>query len=195
MAAKPQTKKAEEFRELWYDFRLEEEGGASLAHNQINRNLLGILWSQLKDSCCEPFASDMPVYSAVKKGIYLPDVVVACGPTVDDCEVVIVDNQTKEEKRIIRKALHNPVLIAEVWSDSNKDPEKCTKLEHYRHIVSLHHYLTIEQHTREFLYYQKGENGEWLEKVSFNIANPRIEMDLGPTVSIALDELYYKVPV
>lgn len=182
------TKEAFEHK---FDFRLEEEAGASLAHNQINRNLLGIFWLRLKDSCCEPFASDMPVFSAAKGGIYLPDVVVACEPRVEDCEVEIVDRITKDTKRRIRKALVNPVLIAEVWSVANKDPEKETKLSHYEQIESLQHYLTIEQTGRKVLHYRK-ENGQWTAPVEF-LNNSEVRINGALDFSFVLDDLYSKI--
>jgi Uma2 family endonuclease len=119
---------------------------------------------------------------------------VACNPTVDDCELVIVDEETGEEKRRIKKALHNPILIAEVWSKGNVKAEKETKLGHYEQIDTLQHYLTIEQNTREFLHYQKNGSGSWEQPVRYHEENPLVEMVIGIAIRLNLTDLYYKVP-
>jgi Uma2 family endonuclease len=193
MSATPQRKKEKEVSERKFDFRLEEESGASLAHNQINRNLCGILWQQLRGQWCEPFASDMPVYSKAKDGTYLPDIVVACGPEVRDWITEITDGD--DVKRTIRKALCNPILVAEVWSDGNTASHKKEKLYNYQQITSLEHYLTIEQSAKEILHYYRNQDRLWAEEpLQYNIEAPEFSIDLGGVdVCFHISEIYDKV--
>lgn len=169
MSPKPQIQHTNEIKsaESRFNFKC-EEAGASLKHNQITRNVSGLFWQYFRNQkCgCEPFTSDMPIYSCTKGGIYFPDVVVICEePRFIEYENEIVIKKTGETKRITRSALINPFLIGEVWSESNKNPEKRTKLKHYEQIESLKEYLTFEQTHCEVCHYTKNTDGKWSEPI------------------------------
>jgi Uma2 family endonuclease len=151
--------------ETKFDFR--SEAGATLNHNQIARNLCGYFWMKLRNYECESFMSDMPVYSDTKPGIYYPDVVVACDPAFEVHEIQRANLETGEIKIVAGKALVNPVIIAEVWSEGNREPEKETKLRHFEQIPTLVEYITIEQNSAKVTRYLRGAGLKWADPQVF----------------------------
>lgn len=135
----------------------------------------------------------MPVYVPKKNngngGFYLPDIVFTCEPDVMPCEIE-VKSQRNELKKIFRYALINPCLIGEVWSKSNKNPEKETKLIDYEQIETLREYITFEQDDFKVCQYIKKTNGKWSEPKSIEGQEGYIEF-FGE--SFYLKEIYENV--
>ena len=105
--------------------------GAKNKHNRLGARIIGSLYGQLRDSSCEVYTSDTKVYVDYPKPrherFYYPDVVVVCDSSDDE--------QSYQE---------NPVLIAEVISDSTRRTDEIEKLDAYRTIPSLRLYLLVE---------------------------------------------------
>jgi len=102
--------------------------GASLKHNLITTNILGLLWGALRKSDCFPLSSDMLVKTSENSFRY-PDVVVICDQNT-------ADNHFVHE---------SPVLIIEVLSKSTRKKDKTEKRDEYLAIPSLQEYILIEQ--------------------------------------------------
>ena len=177
-----------------FDFR--NEAGASLDHNRITRNLNWLFWNFFKENGdCESFTSDLPVFSEAKKGVYYSDLVVSCSPEFEVCTIKYVDEITDTvipQKRV--RALKTPTLIAEVWSDSNSAKHKETKLEHYRQIVTLVEYLTVEQNTLEILRYVKDGDGSWKDPETLHGEHGSLEL-ASFKLTLGVTEIYAKCNV
>jgi len=100
--------------------------GASTNHNRIVANLVGELRSGLKNTPCEPFASDMKVQ--VDRSFFYPDVLVVC------------DHQANDQG--ITDA---PLILVEVLSKSTRQIDHTLKRTAYQQLPSLLEYVVIEQ--------------------------------------------------
>lgn len=101
--------------------------GASRAHILIAQNLAFSLHAKLPN--CRAYTSDLRVKTPSGLWTY-PDVVLTCG-----LEEIVEPAET----------VANPILIAEVLSESTADYDRGEKFELYRSVRSLRDYLLIEQ--------------------------------------------------
>lgn len=121
--------------------------GASRRHNLLVTNLVRLLGNALLDRPCEVYPSDMRV-SAAKGDIFTyPDVTVVCG------EPTFVDEG--------HDTLLNPLVIAEVLSDSTEAYDRGKKFEHYRGITTVQHYLLVAQDHPLVELYTRQADGTW----------------------------------
>jgi len=102
--------------------------GASRAHNEIAQNL-AFAMRPLRDRGCKTYISDLRVKTPSGLWTY-PDVVLTCG---------------KQEMVEPSETVANPVVLAEVLSDSTADYDRAEKFKLYRSIPSLRDYLLIDQ--------------------------------------------------
>ena len=112
--------------------------GARNVHNLIKLNLLAFLHPRLRGRPCRPYDSDtkIRIHLPGQVRFYYPDASVTCRPNPQD------DSYQDE-----------PVLIAEVLSDSTRRLDEGEKKDAYLTIPSLSVYLLIEQETpAAFLY-------------------------------------------
>lgn len=100
--------------------------GASKNHQRIIANVSGELWTQLRNTPCEPFSSDIKVKVGSK--FFYPDVMVVCK---DDS-----GNDYYTE---------NPVIIVEVLSKSTRKMDETAKKFAYQTLPTLKEYVLIEQ--------------------------------------------------
>lgn len=118
--------------------------GASRRHNILSVTLASVFRGHLKGSGCTTFVSDMKVRikTHTDDKFYYPDVMVSCdqNPT----------SQYYEE---------NPVLIAEVLSDSTAMRDKLEKRDAYSNINSLVEYLLVAQDKAEIEVVSFGKKG------------------------------------
>ncbi len=103
--------------------------GAKTVHNRIAANFLGALHFQLRGQPCEPFNSDMKlrIQMTSHTRFYYPDGMVVCTPNPPD-------DPYQDQ----------PVVIAEVISESTRRTDEGEKREAYLSIPSLRVYLLIE---------------------------------------------------
>ena len=150
--------------------------GASPEHSLISSNVLGDLWSQLREGPCTVYNSDMKVRSTQEHYAY-PDVTVVCG-----------EAQFGGEER---EVLLNPTLIVEVLSPSTEAWDRGGKFEQYRQRESLQEYVLIAQDRPHVERYARQEDGQWLltevNGLEAVLALPSIGGEL------ALAEVYRKV--
>ena len=124
--------------------------GASPEHSVITVNVTVTLGTQLRDSPCTAYSSDMKVRSSQEHYAY-PDVTVVCG-----------EAQFAGEER---EVLLNPTLIVEVLSPSTEAWDRGGKFERYRARESLQEYLLVAQDRAHLERYDRQPRGEWLLSV------------------------------
>lgn len=101
--------------------------GASINHQRVIANLMRLFGNQLRNTPCEPLASD----TKVKIGdlaVFYPDVIVVCEPETAN------DYYTEQ-----------PLIIVEVLSKSTRRIDETTKRRLYQSLPSLQEYVLIEQ--------------------------------------------------
>lgn len=100
--------------------------GATDTHNLIVQGLAMALWNRLRGSGCRVFTETVKVKIGVN--FRYPDVFVTCAANDSDS---LIKTQ--------------PVLVAEVLSDTTRRRDWEEKRDEYRRLESLHHYLLLEQ--------------------------------------------------
>lgn len=127
--------------------------GASVNHNLIVMNFGVHLYQQLEGTPCRACTQDLrvrvfnPKKRAGENYVY-PDVLVVCGEP----------ELTDEHKDI----LLNPVLIAEILSNSTGDYDRGDKFAMYRAIPSLRHYILVSQTQMVVEHFVRQDNGTWI---------------------------------
>lgn len=122
--------------------------GASLAHNQIARNLGTVIDTQLRERGCQTFPSDLRVKVPHYPPYRYPDLTALCGePMIEQVGGLDV--------------LVNPVLIIEVLSPSTEAFDRGDKFTYYKSIESFGEYLLIAQHRPHVTQLVKSEQGLW----------------------------------
>lgn len=139
--------------------------GGTLDHNTIALNLVSALRQRLAGTNCRVFAADVRVVSPGEDVMY-PDVVVACG-----------------ERRGTDKEIRDPVVVAEVLSDSTAARDHGTKRWAYGTIPGLRHYVLIAQ-DRIGAEVASAEGDTW-----------RSVHLLDPAASLRLDALGLEIPL
>jgi Uma2 family endonuclease len=100
--------------------------GASSNHGRLVINLVSEFRTALKNTPCEPFASDMKV--RVEDNFFYPDVLVACQHEANDYGVT-----------------DSPLIIVEVLSKTTRKLDHTLKRLAYQRLPSLQEYVVIEQ--------------------------------------------------
>jgi Uma2 family endonuclease len=118
-------------RHEYFDGEIFAMSGGTLEHNQIALNLRDSL-RPLVQSGCRLYVTDIRVKTPAVLFTY-PDVVMVCGQP----------QFTSDRHR----SLTNPVLLAEVLSESTRDYDRGQKFDLYREIPTLRDYLLIDQYS------------------------------------------------
>ena len=92
---------------------------------------------------CEVFGDGMAVRVDADT-VYEPDMLVRCGPPLDDTAVVIGD----------------PMIIVEVVSPSSRRRDSGSKLEAYFRLPSVRHYLIVKTDNQAIIHHRRDEAGE-----------------------------------
>ncbi len=150
--------------------------GGSERQNLITGNIVTGLNIQLRETPCKVYPSDLKVRVPDSRRFFYPDVSVVCGETqfADDGRDVIL----------------NPVLVAEVLSESTAAFDRGKKFQSYQQIESLQEYLLVSQDEYVVEHYLRREDGHWLytkaSGLEAAIALPTLECLL------ALSDIYSK---
>jgi Uma2 family endonuclease len=121
---------------------------ASPRHNLIASNVVRSIGNSLRGRPCVVLGSDQRIKVPATDLYTYPDVAVICGrPKTDP-----LDEST----------LVNPLLVAEVLSDSTEAYDRGAKFAHYRNLPSLREYLLVSQKERRVEHYRLLEPGQWL---------------------------------
>jgi Uma2 family endonuclease len=155
-------------RHEYYQGEIFAMSGGSLEHNQIALNLRDSLRS-LTERGCRTYVSD--VRAKTPSGLFTyPDVLVVCGRP----------QFTADRHR----SLTNPVVIAEVLSESTRDYDRGERFELYRAIPTLRDYLLIDQYSidleHRFLGGDRWESRRYTKREdAFRLAGVYVEFHVG----------------
>ena len=154
--------------EFYYGGTTQMPGG-TYEHGLIATNFAASLVYLLRNDDCAVIVSDIKVF--VEPGVfYYPDVSVACGKPQIDFE----------------ESLQNPVVLIEVLSKSTQKKDRGEKKREYQRIVSLQHYVLVEQNAPRIEHYDRDASGNWPE-------NPAITE--GVNAALFLSALGVSVPL
>ena len=143
--------------------------GASRNHERIAGNVFGEIRNWLKNSPCEPFASDMKVKAG--GNFFYPDVMVVC-----------------EETHPHEYYTNCPVIIVEVLSKSSRKTDETTKRMAYFNIPSLQEYVLIEQDIVDVEICRR--NKGWMSE-HFFMGDPLCFESIG--LKLTVEEIYARV--
>ncbi len=161
----------------YFDGEIFAMAGAKRRHNVINSNFNGLIWQQLRGKNCENYANDMRVLIP-RSGLYTyPDLVVVCG-----------EPQFQDDKS---DTLLNPVLIAEILSESTETYDRGKKFQHYRSIESLQEYVLVSTEEARIEKFQKTGDGFWFLSEAVGI-EAKIELS-SIEQAVSLVEIYDKI--
>lgn len=169
--------RAAEWKSEYVDGEIFAMSGASPRHVLITLNLAAELRNALRETPCAAYSADLRVATDRHRHYTYPDVVVACEP------LQYVDEH--------RDTITNPVLIAEVLSESTEKYDRGAKFERYRGIPTLAEYLLVAQDRVHVELYTRQPNAAWVLR-EWNDAGATIDL-ASLECSVAIAEIYAKV--
>lgn len=151
------------------------QAGASLPHNRIASNVMGVLLPAARSHGCWTYAADMKVRVSRLGQLryYYPDLVVVCEAHDD-----------------LREAEAQPCLIVEILSRSTRQVDMTFKAQDYLSLPSLQGYLLVDSEARAAELYRRLPGGGWTqETVQDALTLPCVN------VPLSLAEIYHGVAV
>lgn len=134
-----------EIRHEFINSYLYEMSGASDNHNLICQSLLLLFRSLLKPKGFYTFIENMKVKIHNENIYYYPD-------------IVVTNEERNDETRYVK---FQPLLLAEVTSDSTRKIDMVDKLIQYQKYPSLKYYLIVEQDKQEIIVVSRNAEGNW----------------------------------
>ena len=166
-----------EMRHEYHDGYIIPVISATENHGRIVSNMVFLLQSCLRDTECDVFASDRPVYTKACNRVFYPDVMSVCG-----------ERKYYEYSKNVRATI-NPSVLIEVISESTQHTDRSIKLRCYRRFLSLKQYVIIEQDFIFIEIYEQDATGRWTSKI-YDDENDKILLD---NCVISVKEVYHKV--
>ena len=151
--------------------------GGTPNHNQIVGNFYAALNFAFKRQPYRIFVTDQRLWIPRKRIYTYPDVMVVQG------------NLQLQEGR--RDTIINPLIIAEVLSDSTRNYDKDAKFSAYRTMGSFQEYLLIDQYTMHVEQFFKTDNKRWTF-AEYDDADETISLN-SLSFQITLADIYDKV--
>ena len=121
--------------------------GGTIAHGRLIAQITGLLRDALKGRPCIVLPADVRVRVRAADRATYPDLQVVC-------TAVEADNDDAH-------AVINPMVIAEVLSDSTADADRGDKFAAYRRLRSLREYVLVSQHERRIDVYTR-DGRRWI---------------------------------
>lgn len=155
--SQPKTYTAEEYLALEVESEIRNEyrngeiipmTGGTPAHNEINSVLNALLRVALKGQPYSIFVTDQRLWIPEHDQYTYPDIMVTPRPA--------------PLKPGRKDTVIDPILIAEVLSDSTQGYDRGDKFAAYRTISTLQEYVLIDQYTRHVEQYVKQAENQWL---------------------------------
>ncbi|MBD2180046.1 Uma2 family endonuclease [Aerosakkonema funiforme] len=146
-------------------------------HNRIAGNFYAALNFALKRQPYDVFFTDQRLWIPRKRIYTYPDVMVVQG-----------ELQFQEGRR---DTITNPLIIAEVLSDSTRNYDKDAKFSAYRTIPTFQEYLLIEQYSMHVEQFFKTDNKRWTF-AEYDDADETISLN-SISFQITLADIYDKV--
>lgn len=152
--------------------------GGSLRHSRLFTRFATALNNRLTDSSCEASTADTRVRVEATREDFYPDVVVCC------------DDARFEARR--PDTLLTPIVLIEVLSPSTALRDRTTKLDAYRQIPSLRHYLLVDQTRVRIEHHRRVEAGWQFDVYLWRAQNIPFE-DLN--IAVPVGEIYRRLDV
>jgi Uma2 family endonuclease len=124
--------------------------GESLYHNQVCISLL-LLLKQLLDPSYKIYLESVKVNIEGENKYVYPD-------------ITVIKQQPSEDLPYKDYIIYQPLLIAEVLSDSTRKHDLTDKFILYQKISSLQYYLAVEPEKQVIFFFEKNNEGEWSAK-------------------------------
>ena len=151
--------------------------GGTPDHNQVAGNFYAVLNFALKRQPYQVFVTDQRLWIPNRRIHTYPDIMVVQTPLVF------------EEGR--KDTITNPVMIAEVLSNSTKSYDKDEKFAAYRTIPSFQEYILIDQYTMHVEQYSKTDHNKWIFS---EYSNSQDSLNLASIAcQVSLEDIYDKV--
>jgi Uma2 family endonuclease len=166
-----------EYRSEYHNGRIIPMAGGKPNHNRIALNLSSALNYHLRGKSYDVFISDLRLWIPEHNLYTYPDVMVVSTP--------IIFAEGRQDTII------NPVLIAEILSDSTEKYDRGDKFRMYRTISSFKEYLLIGQTAMQVEKFTKNQAGRW-ELSEYEGEDAKIGFD-SFELEIHLKELYDRV--
>ena len=166
-----------EQRNEYLDGQIIPMAGGKPNHNKISLNLSSTLNFALRGSSYDVFMSDLRLRIPTCRLYTYPDVMVVHTPLV-----FAEDRQD---------TVTNPLMIAEVLSDSTEKYDRGDKFRMYRTIPSFREYLLISQTAMQVEKFAKNDSQQWVLS-EYADKNNKITFD-SFEFEIGLDELYDRI--
>lgn len=151
--------------------------GGTPEHNKLASALNALLWFGLRGKPYSVFVTDQRLWVPASDLYTYPNVMAISDPV--------------ELKPGRKDTVINPVLIAEMLSDSTKDYDRGEKFEAYRTIPTLQEYLLIDQTRTHVEQYVKQSEHQWLF-TEYGSVGDRVALSSVPVV-LDLTDLYANV--
>lgn len=151
--------------------------GGTTNHNEIASNLCTYFKLALRGQGYRVFISDVRLWIPRDRQYTYPDLMVIQGEPI---------YKGKDRTTVI-----NPMLIAEVLSQSTQDYDKGTKFDYYRSIPELQEYILVDQYRYYVQKFTKNIEGKW---VLSDIEGQDKVLDIESlNVQVSLEDLYDNV--
>jgi Uma2 family endonuclease len=161
----------------FFDGEIYLQAGASIAHNLITANIIGVLHQQLRANPCTILPSDMRVRTPRHKQYMYPDATIICGSPIFDDEY--------------HDTIINPTVIFEVLSPSTEQYDRGRKFQAYRRLSTLQEYVLISQTMMRIEHFKRQNEMMWL-MIEYTQPDQVIELT-SVACTLPLTTLYEKV--
>jgi Uma2 family endonuclease len=151
--------------------------GGTPTHNKIISAFNALLWFALRGKPYSIFMTDQRLWIPERNLYTYPDAMVIDEPL-----------QLQPGRK---DTVTNPILIAEILSDSTKAYDRDEKFEAYRTIATFQEYLLIDQYKPHVEHYVKRDVNKWLF-TEYNGQDARIVLS-SVSVEITLADLYENI--
>ena len=122
--------------------------GGTPAHNKLASALNALLWFSLRGKPYSVFITDQRLWIPAKDLYTYPDVMAIANP---------VELQPGRTDTVM-----NPILLAEILSDSTEQYDRGDKFKAYRTIPTFQEYLLIDQHRPYVEQFVRQGDRQWL---------------------------------
>lgn len=170
-----QLEEQSETKSEYYQGEIYAMSGASIAHNQLVRNLTLQLGPALRESPRQLFVADLRLHVKAHDLFIYPDLFVVCGP------LPRLDGRTD--------TLTDATLIVEVLSASTEAYDRGQKFLFYQNLPSFREYLLVGQDRRMVELHTLQRPGQWLSTQS---TQGEVELH-SIAAKLDLEELYRDV--
>jgi Uma2 family endonuclease len=148
--------------------------GGTPEHNKIASALNALLWFSVREQPYSVFVTDQRLWIPAVNLYTYPDVMVIADPV--------------ELKPGRKDTVTNPLLLAEILSESTKNYDRGEKFEAYRTIATFQEYLLIDQKRPYVEHSVKQAEDQWL-MTEYRSLNDRIQLISVPA-ELNLKDLY-----